>query len=307
MGYGYMIFYILAFTAFTQLLRFAQLRGASVLYVCAVNYIVATIGAAIWLGAQEHWHMNGALFGLAALNGVIFVVHLLVLMASYNHAGVGITQAVSLSGCVIPIVGAWLMWPAKESMSPANWTGVAMIPVAMFLMRPVTVEKRYLNLKDDVILLLPFFLTGVVGCVHKYVAVEFDIAGRDSYQTVLFCFATASAWVYVLWRKPTGTKQDVKLGTVVGVVNVMALVLFIKAVGSLPAGVFFTVSTSAGIAASLLVARMLWRERLTRRQVAGIAMAAVIVVLANLRPARTTMPILAVPAVAVESVGSYPN
>ncbi len=271
--------YVAGFIGFTQLLRYSQLRGASMLYVIAVNYLVAAACTIFLLLRRGEYVADPLLLILAAITGVFFFVHLLVMLASYNHAGVGITQAVSTSGYVAPILMAWLLWPDKEAMTAVRWAGVALMPVSIFLMRPNTGEKLRFSLRDELILLMPFAFSGLIGCIHKLVTTRYGDAGQATYQAVLFTFAMLSSWAHVLWHRRRGKRVDFALGALVGFVNVFALLTMMLALSGLAASVFFPISTSAGIALTLFVSWLLWREKITRQQAIGIALAIVVVIL----------------------------
>lgn len=275
----YMGLYIVGFVAFTQLLRYSQLRGASMMYVIAVNYLVAAACAAVMLLRRGEVVMETDLLIIAAINGVLFFVHLLVMLAAYNHAGVGVTQAVSTSGCVVPVLMAWLLWPESEAMTAARWLGVAIMPAAIFLMRPNTGEKLRFNLKAELVLLLPFVFSGVIGSLHKLVTVRHGEAGAATYEAVLFTFATISSWGYVLCHRQKGHWPDARLGAIIGAVNVFALFTMIMGLAAIKASTFFPVSTSAGIAITLVVSWILWKEKISKRQALGIVAALAVVAL----------------------------
>ncbi|KKK84870.1 hypothetical protein LCGC14_2779000, partial [marine sediment metagenome] len=92
----YVLLYVLFMVTFTQLLRYSQRRGATVLPVCAVNYVVAAI---LSTGALAVFGWRGLLVdqwpaaALGAVNGVLYVVTLVVLLASYRLVAVGMEVA----------------------------------------------------------------------------------------------------------------------------------------------------------------------------------------------------------------------
>jgi multidrug transporter EmrE-like cation transporter len=55
----------------------------------------------------------------------------------------------------------------------------------------------------------------------------------------------------------------------------------VLAIAALPAGVVFPISTACVISLNVILGRMLWTERIAPRQVAGLALAMVVAVLAN--------------------------
>jgi multidrug transporter EmrE-like cation transporter len=239
---------------------------------------------------EGNYVLKPGLLAMAAFNGVLFFVHLLVLLASYNYVGVGITQAMTMSGNVLPVLMAWLLWPADEVMTPVRWLGVALMPIALFFMRPNNGEPLKLNFKKELILLLPFCFTGIIGCLHKIATVRYGIEGRATYQAVLFTLAMISSWAYVLWQHGKVSRKDVGLGVLVGAVNYFALFAMILALSEIAASVFFPIGTSVGIALTLAASWILWNEKISKRQLLGILIACTVVALINSQQPKDQQP-----------------
>jgi len=164
----YVLLYVLFMVTFTQLLRYSQRRGATVLPVCAVNYVVAAI---LSTGALAVFGWRGLLVdqwpaaALGAVNGVLYVVTLVVLLASYRLVGVGITSAVMAMGTLIPVLVSWSIW--SEPMTPFRWGAVALLPLAMILLRPAGADGHKLTFKADAVMCLAFVMAGTIGTIHK--------------------------------------------------------------------------------------------------------------------------------------------
>ena len=279
----YLAFCVPVLVLFHQLLRFSQVRGQSVVAMAAVNYVVAAIvslALLLTITGPVGLYRDATLAVLGVTNGVLYFAHLLVVLRAYHAAGVGVTTALMASGVIVAILASWLLW--REPMSPARWTAVALLPIAITLMRPRGNALRPTSLVDDLVLVMVFLIAGIQSVIHKwasdYSAVDFNV----TYQATLFATAAVTSVGYVLIHRLPTRRADVRTGVFVGIVNVAATLLLVATLAHLPGVIAFPTVGCLTIVLNLVIARLVWRERLARRQVAGISAAMVVIVLANI-------------------------
>ncbi len=278
----YLLLYVTFMVTFTQGLRYAQRRGAGVLPVSAANYVAAaalTAGILAWRWAGLPADGRATAGMLGAVNGVGYVVCLFFLLAGYRLVGIGITSAFMQMGVMIPVIVSFTAW--GERMSPFQWGALALLPVAVVLMRPAGGHKK-LTLKGDLILIGGMLSAGAVGTVHTACTQYAPTGCLPVYQFALFAAAAIGIVVYVAVRRLPYDRRIVALGTVLGVVNVMATLFVLLALSVMAAVVVFPVSSSITISLSVILGYLLWKERVTARQIVGVAVAIGVVVLANL-------------------------
>lgn len=276
----FLILQVLSAVAFSQLLRHGQMRLRPMVFIIACNYVAAFACSLVRYVGGDHIPPDTALLVMGIANGIFYCLHLPVMMASFHRAGVGITSAISVSGCVGPVIMAWALWPEEEAMTATRWAAVALIPIAMFMLRPAHGETLRFSWRSDVTLFATFFIAATVGSIHKLASHHGGDAGHAGYQVVLFASAIATAWTWVIAKRWYGNRGDVILGTTIGAVNAGGTVVLLLALSVMPASVYFPVASSAIIVGNLIASRLLWGERIARRQGVGIAMAIVIVWLA---------------------------
>jgi len=279
----YLLLFVTFVVTFTQGLRYAQRRGAGVLPISAVNYVAAAVVSAgilawRWGGLPAEGRATAA--GLGAASGVGYVTCLLFLLGGYRLAGIGITTAFMQMGVTIPVLVSFGFW--GEKISPFQWGALGLLPVAMVLMRPAGGGHTKLTLAGDAVLIGALLVNGTVGTIHKASNVY---AGGcvHLYQAVLFSAAAVACMAYVAARHIPYGRRVAVLGTGLGVANVMATLCCLLALSVLPAGVVFPISSSLTIAASVILGRVLWKEHVNARQIAGVAIAMIVVILANLQ------------------------
>ena len=290
----FLVLNILCWLVFTQTLRYSQHRGARDYVVGAVNYVLAAVisllalAALGWLRGLPPLYPAGA---LGAACGASYFGQFLLILLAYRLAGVGITTAVASMGLVVPIFLAWCFW--GESMTPWRWGALALLPAAMLLVRPVRRHVGHLSWKADLVLLLAFFNAGLMGTLHKAVGIyaPAEAGGRTflffhpqqlAYEAWLFLVAGACSVAYALGRRGRWGGVELALGSIVGVSNVLGTMFSVVGLSILAAAVFFPTLTCALVVLSVVVSRLLWCERVTPRQIVGLALAICIVAMVNL-------------------------
>ncbi len=286
----YLILQVLALVTFHQSLRWGQRSGGNIIGIGAVNYGVAAAVTAgtffILLGVGKATADSNLLIVFGMVNGALYFLCLLVMLAAYKTAGVGITSAMIASGSLVPILVSRFAW--QESMAGRQWLAVALLPLGMALMRPARngsrADGKWLNWRADLCLLAAFLLPGLSATIHKATTIYDapDGSGQPLYMTALFLTAFAGNSAYVFWRRQHLSRADIGIGAWIGLVNIMATAMIIMALRTLPAVIFFPTSSSLVITLNLFVAWRLWRESLTRRQLAGVTVAVAVIILANL-------------------------
>ena len=283
----YCMLYVLCVVLFLQLMRYAQRQRADVLSVSAVNYVFAAVVAgAILVWFWPKMHPEGRLLAslLGGTAGILYFVNLLITLAAYRLVGVGITSALASMSAVVPVVVSWAVW--AEPMSAYRWIAVGLMPVAMLLLRPVNGEHHRMTVKGDLVLMLAFLVPGLVGTIHKALTVYVPTEGPPLYrsilyQAVLFAAAGASSVAYLWLRRLTVGRQSLGLGVVIGLTNVGATLGVLLALSVLSAVVVYPTAASLIVGLSVVAAWLLWHERVTARQVSGLALAVGIVILTN--------------------------
>lgn len=278
----YLSCYVLSAVCFSQLFRYGQHRRPSVIPAAAVNYVVAMLLAAGWFVLVGGWRGPSLWFpvvmGLPA--GTLYWVHLLIMFASFEIVGVGITTALVFTAYIVPILFAWAFW--DNPVTGLQWLAVALLPVAAWLIRPAQPGPRRLTLKADLVLILVFSMAGVIATIHKSIDQFADASVKPAYNFSLFTCAAVGSVAYAKARGLRIGRVDLAVGAGAGTCNMLNLLLFLLALNALGTARFFPLSAVLVIGLNLLVSRFLWNERISRRQVSGLIVAAAIAGLINL-------------------------
>ena len=277
------ILYLLGVTVFLQSFRYSQRQKINVFAVSAVNYLVASlVSGMLWAsssnvfgGLTSGWALLGGF-----LNGSLFFLNLCVLLSLFKTAGVGIAQAVNSTGIVCAVVAAWFFW--NESMGLYRWVAVALMPSAIFLMRPGQKEVGARTLKSDSALFLCFIMSGCIFIIHKWMQQVVVPNAYLFYPFILFL----SAWLinhgYIFLNGHKIGRQEWLIGAVAGFGNVIAVQALVQCIAMLPAVIFYPMSACLLIVINTIIPWLLWKEKLLARQLIGLGVSAAVILLTNI-------------------------
>ena len=278
----YALIFVCSGVIFAQLLRFAQQRRANLPAVIAINYSVAVLGCAVFRlpAALSSGNLDCRLIVAGVATGLLYILHMMVLLRCYRAVGVGITSAVVGVAVIVPILAARAIW--AEQITPLQWIAVVLMPAAILLMRPRPRHRVELHWKEDLLLLANFVLAGTIFTIHKSMTVIAPSQSFGLYQTSLFATAAGLAVGYLIFRRLRPLRFEIIVGSMVAVSNVICLTTMLLALKALSAAIAFPTTHCSVIAFNLIVARLLWQERLQGRQLIGVALALGIILLVNL-------------------------
>ena len=278
----YLTLSIISSVTFLQLLRTGQQRRADQMILIWANYAVAAILSLVLILASGGGvrGIDWAILGAGVANGTLYVVHLLIVIATVRLAGTGVTSAVMGSGSIVAVLIAWGVW--GEALSPWQWGAVAIMPVALLLMRTGSAPRFKHSWRTDGILVANFTMVGVIATIHKGVSLNYSYHGRLVYQLLLFIVALTLTTIVVIKNRRRPSRVELLLGAVAGAVNFASALFLLFALSVLLAGIVFPTKSSLSILLSLSLGWILWRESLTKRQLIGCGLAIATVILANI-------------------------
>lgn len=276
-------------------IRAAQGLGANLAAVGAVNYLTATLvnlALALAMGSPA----PGALgFAIGVPGGVTYATAFFAVYVLTRLRGASVTGAVMRLSTVIPVAASLVLWGERLDAWQAAGAAFAMASLPLLSLRggspagaargpgtaPAPQAARGERRRGWLVPGL-FAINGLCLLVTRTWR-ETGITGRDpSFLAVVFGAAAITAWtVWALQRRPIGW-LDVACGAAVGASNALSNFFTVKALYALPGTVVYPFYSAVGLVITIAVSRLAWRERFGRLGTAGIALAAIAVVLVNL-------------------------
>ncbi len=278
----FLFLHILCAFCFSQILRYAQERKESVMVVVATNYATAVIATFILFHKECLSGLSMAappVMIVAIINGLLYFLHLFIVALAFRSAGVGITTAVMNANVVIPVIISWFLW--SEIMTPFRWVAVTLVPIGMWLIRSSTHTLSIQGLRNYLPLFGSFFIAGMINSLHKYVSLFTAEGNREAYQLGLFTVAMVFAVSTTIYQRLSYSKGAIVFGISIGLSNALATFFLLKALKGMPAVMFFPIAGCSLIGLNLVVSCILWKERLSFRQLVGMLLMVLIVILTN--------------------------
>lgn len=265
--------------AIALILKLNEVRGGDRILLAGANYIVAAALSIILLGARIS-RPGTATLVVGAIAGVDFVLGFLLLMAGIARGPLAVPVTVMRLSVAVPIAASIFIW--GEHPGALQWIGIAMGLVAIILFgyglsysKPGVREGgRYWFF-----ILSLFLVMGAGDLLLKAFRELSPDAEMLLFTSVLFTVAAVFTWILVWLRRIPFDMRTFSLGLLLGVPNLFSTVFVLKALRSTPASVTFPFVNLTVIFGSTILALLIWKERLGRLAVAGLAIAAVALVL----------------------------
>lgn len=255
------------------------------LFAIVVNYMVAcSVGLFFYKGnlslsevPEKSWF-----FGTAAL-GVLFILIFNLIAATAQKVGVSVASVATKMSLVVPVLFGVAVY--HEELGPLKIVGILLALAAVYFASAK--EKSVDFRKASLLLPLAVFLgSGVIDTSIKYIQ-EFHVKEVDYpiFSATVFAAAAVTGILFIIFKS---FNQPVKItfrnilgGIALGVPNYSSIYFLLKALqhDSLNSASVFTINNVAIVMLSTLLGIIIFKERLSTKNWAGIGLAIVSILL----------------------------
>ncbi len=255
-----------------------------------INYFVAASLAFLCLGklpGEELWTEQWSPFAL--LLGSLLTIGFIIVAATIQCYGVGITSVFQKTSLVLTASFALCFY--HEPMGWIKGLGIPLAVISIFLMNKDSSYSNGIKKITGPILFLPiltFLFNGIIDTLLFYVGQEGIASSKDFYFLgAIFISAGMSGLllflINIIIQQKKVNIRDILGGTVLGIVNFLAVLFFIKALESVYGGSVVVPINNVGIILfSALLGHMIFNERFNRSQFLGAVVAVVAILLLSL-------------------------
>jgi len=245
--------------------------------------------AAVFLdGSAAQLYPTGKLLLICALSGISTAVFVVSWLLAVKKSAYMLVDIFLMLGVLIPILGGSLFF--REQVPPVKWLGIAVLFAAVTLMCSYNRSfKGKLSLLSWLLLLLCGFSSGIADFSQKLYVYQLPGISAAVFNFYTYVFAgLAMVAACLLFRRKDGPKKPEHLSGILGYIAVMALCLFANsyfktlAAARLDSVLMYPLNQGAALILSSAMASLLFREKLTAKAVAGIALAFVGLILIHL-------------------------
>lgn len=264
--------------SFGHVMKWATHRQANLLWVGLTNYLVASVICALLTIAVRPGGALAFTVLTGAWAGVCYLISLLYYFAAVARLGMGLATAAIRLAVALPVGAALAIW--HERLSTPEGAGLLLVLVALPLLGGGNVGSARGGIAMIFGLLVPLFLiTGLGQLANRIFTSGAPGTNTFAFLASLFAGAAVSAAVALARRPVRPRREDLLIGGLLGVVNTGTNVFLLLALRSLPSALVFSISSTASVVLAALTGVLFWNERLRRPALAGVAAAAVAVVL----------------------------
>ena len=256
------------------------------------NYLTCML-IAFWQLPQKDrlFSVSSSTLLMSVIGGFLFVAGLVLMQTSVAANGAALTAAFSKLGLIVPLLISFLFF--REIPSVMNALGLALAAGAIWLLN--TGEKSKQDAASGssarergslAILLLTPLACGGSESMAKIFSRLGKLEEDSCYFFFLFLTAALLTFILSVFKKKKSGKSlllpELAAGILAGVPNYFSSYFLLKALLDLPASVAYPVFSVGSILIVTAAGALLFREKLGRRQLAGLGLILMALILLNL-------------------------
>jgi len=276
----YLVLAILSSAMVAIMMRLAQPRVSNPIGLLASNYIFCTLTALI-LAIPElpgiSFGSIGLPAGLGAVNGFIYLAGFALMQWSTRHNGVVLSSIFMKLGILVSMMIS-VIW-FRELPTALQALGFVLAVAAIVI---INYSKGTTLSRSSWVLLLMLCMSGMGDGMSKV----YEEYGDPRFQNLFLAFTFLSALVLcVVLMRSKGERlgwKELGFGLLLGVPNFLSSLFLLKALATVPAVIAFPTYSVATILVVALAGLLIFREKLSKKQVFGSFLICVALVLLNL-------------------------
>lgn len=255
------------------------------LYAIVTNYAVACTVGLLYYNETVSWkEIPGKQWFLGTLAlGVLFILVFNIMARTSQKLGISVASVATKMSLVIPVVMGILLY--DEKLGPLKVTGILLALAAVYF---ASVRQKSL-VPDKYAFLLPLLLfigSGIIDTSIKFM--EGTMVSKSElplFSALVFAAAAFSGLIFIGLQLPRiplrFNGRNLLGGIALGVPNFFSIYFLLRALGSetLNSASVFTLNNVAIVMFSTLLGILLFRERISRKNWAGIALAVISIIL----------------------------
>ncbi len=275
----YLVLAIISSSLVSIVMRVSKKYLDGNLGMTATNYVICTVMAALYSGVSNLFpKMEGTGFTLklGAITGVLYLAGLLITQVNIKKNGVVLSTIFQKLGLVIQILISVAIF--KEHPELTQIIGIVLCLAAVIL---INFEKEQTIIQFKLGLILTLIVSGLCEGMSK-IHEELGNPGLSEH-FLFFTFGTALVLCLVLigYKKEKMGLKDIEFGILLGVPNYFSAKFLLKSLESVPAVIAFPTFSVGAIIIITLAGVIVFKEKLSRKQVIGTAGILLALVLLN--------------------------
>lgn len=281
-GFIYLLLSVSCALLIAHFLKVVESRGLDTLKVLTVNYFIAVTVAILINVLSNQSFLPGFplwIWIMAVVVGFIFIANLFVYSKSIYDNGVGVSVAAMRLSLLIPVALS-IVW-YSEVLTPLRIMGIILVIISLLLLVASRWNVQIRKLNSHWLLILLFLMTGIADGSKKVFEQEgLATATEAHFMGVVFLSSFIVGLAMVLYRGIDGfSYEHVKLGTAVGIPNLLTSVFLIKALQFADGTVIYSAINILIVVGGALIGKFYWQDKITRMQLIGMGLAIIAILI----------------------------
>ncbi len=281
---AYLFFHILSITLFSLCYKVAS--GERKCYTPSVQltmYLAALIVAVAGLIISGGMIPEPKLIITGVAAGICLFTAMRTFFFAMAQGGLAVGWTFVGLSVVIPLVASIFFW--NEIPSVLQISGILLMLPCVVLFGNLRLQVTGNRKRWMMLVLTASFCTGLTQVASKVIS-EYEYASRlcliSNYMFWIYATGAMALLVFKEGRHWSVFSAETRSGLLMAVLNVIGVYTFIKALEHLEGIVFFPTKTVCNIILTAFLAVLIWKERITHRQIAGIILGALAATLVNM-------------------------
>ena len=270
----------LSITCLNLIMRYSTTKTETLWGVILGNYLTAAGIMALLVLSNGDGNVSAFTIGLGAMTGLTYSAGMYLNLKLMGKRGAAITSSMIQLAVLIPIGVSVFFY--GETISSTQLIGIILAVSSLPLLAAKPMEKLELDREVIPMILVAITVVGFSQLSSK-ILVQSGLEAQNNY-FFLAVFSSAALLVSPLaWRNRSGIKRrDGLFGLGVGMFNVAANRFLLLALTTLPGAIVFPVSSAGSLLLVSISAIILFKEKVSQVNLAGILLTLAAVVLINL-------------------------
>ncbi len=288
-GMVYLAFHVILSMLFSQCYKVAErkkdCRTPSVHLFMYLSAVTLAIPLAL---LTEGFVTDMRVIGIGLAAGVLMFATMRLFFLAMTQGGLAIGWTFVSLAIVIPVVASIWIW--NEVPNRYQIAGLLLVVPCVLLFSDLRLAVSGNRRRWMLLVVAASVTTGLLFVTNKAIARLPAVSGSVSEGTPIltylsYTFLVGGVALCALgeWRHVSLRSAESRVGLVMGFLNVAGAWTFVKALEIVPGLVLFPVKAVCGVVLTSTLAVLIWKERLSRRQMAGIAVGALSVLLVNIK------------------------
>lgn len=286
----YLILAAMSSAALTLVLKLFRDPEANRFGILLGNYLTCALIAFLQMPEKSGlFAVSSSTLVMSLIGGFLFVAGLVMIQTSVGRNGATLTAAFSKLGLIVPLLISFLFF--QEVPSLLNLAGVGLAAAAILLITFGAKEAGGVPAAGGeraslAILLLTLLANGCAESMAKIFSRLGD--QREDTRYFFFLFLTAALLTFLLAaaeKKKNGRRlrsRELAAGILAGIPNYFCSYFLLKALLDLPAALAYPAFSVGSILLVTAAGALFFREKLSRRQLAGLGLILGALILLNL-------------------------